>query len=177
MLMGFFYEQPTFSASAKTLFLPQMGQKKLQRFAEIETFPNVLIYPEGMPGKWHEFFKNNNPVTLELACGKGDYTLGLARMYPDQNFIGVDLKGNRIWRGAKTAIEEPLPNAESWQRDRSHLSQRWSLSRSFGRRIKKIARPPRAKLTCINEDCDPLRLTLQERRVVVRPSHAGTGAC
>lgn len=88
-----------------------MGQKKLQRFAEIETFPNVLIYPEGMPGKWNEFFKNDHPVTLELACGKGDYTLGLARMYPDQNFIGVDLKGNRIWRGAKTAMEEPLPNA------------------------------------------------------------------
>ncbi|RFS24022.1 tRNA (guanosine(46)-N7)-methyltransferase TrmB [Chitinophaga silvatica] len=87
-----------------------MGQKKLQRFAEIETFPNVLIYPEGMPGKWHEFFKNNHPITLELACGKGDYTLGLARTNPDQNFIGVDLKGNRIWRGAKTAIAEPLPN-------------------------------------------------------------------
>lgn len=88
-----------------------MGQKKLQRFAEIETFPNVLIYPEGMPGKWHTFFKNDNPLTLELACGKGDYTLGLARRFPDRNFLGVDLKGNRIWRGAKTALQEPLPNA------------------------------------------------------------------
>lgn len=109
--MGFFYEQPTFSASAKTLFLPQMGQKKLQRFAEIESFPNVLIYPEGMQGKWNEFFKNNHPVTLELACGKGDYTLGMARMFKDQNFIGVDLKGNRIWRGARTALDESLANA------------------------------------------------------------------
>lgn len=87
-----------------------MGQKKLQRFAEIETFPNVLIYPEGMPGRWAEFFKNNNPLTLELACGKGDYTLALARRFPGRNFLGVDLKGNRIWRGAKTALEEPLHN-------------------------------------------------------------------
>ncbi|NIG52172.1 tRNA (guanosine(46)-N7)-methyltransferase TrmB [Chitinophaga sp. Cy-1792] len=88
-----------------------MGQKKLQRFAEIETFPNVLIYPEGMQGKWHEFFHNNNPVVLELACGKGDYTVGMARIFPDKNVIGVDLKGNRIWRGAKTAIDEKLNNA------------------------------------------------------------------
>lgn len=87
-----------------------MGQNKLQRFAEIATFPNVLIYPEGMQGKWHHHFKNTHPVTLELACGKGDYTLGLARIFPDRNFIGVDLKGNRIWRGAKTALETPLPN-------------------------------------------------------------------
>jgi tRNA (guanine-N7-)-methyltransferase len=91
--------------------LHPMGQKKLQRFAEIETFPNVLIYPEGMPGRWGQFFKNDRPLTLELACGKGDYTLALARRYPERNFLGVDLKGNRIWRGAKTALEEPLPNA------------------------------------------------------------------
>ncbi|WP_143308182.1 tRNA (guanosine(46)-N7)-methyltransferase TrmB [Chitinophaga vietnamensis] len=88
-----------------------MGQKKLQRFAEIETFPNVLIYPEGMQGKWHEHFQNNHPLTLELACGKGDYTLGLARMFSNRNIIGVDLKGNRIWRGAKTALDEKLSNA------------------------------------------------------------------
>ncbi|KAA2245266.1 tRNA (guanosine(46)-N7)-methyltransferase TrmB [Chitinophaga agrisoli] len=87
-----------------------MGQKKLVRFAEIETFPNVLIYPEGMPGKWQSFFGNQHPLTLELACGKGDYTLALARRYPERNFLGVDLRGNRIWRGAKTALEEPLPN-------------------------------------------------------------------
>ncbi len=92
------------------VFLRPMGQKKLQRFAEIETFPNVLIYPEGMQGKWNEYFKNNHPVTLELACGKGDYTLGMGRLFKDQNFIGVDLKGNRIWRGAKTALDESLNN-------------------------------------------------------------------
>ena len=88
-----------------------MGHKKLIRFAEIETFPNVLIYPENMPGQWPAFFKNNNPLTLELACGKGDYTVGLARKYPERNFLGVDLKGNRIWRGAKTALDEHIDNA------------------------------------------------------------------
>lgn len=87
-----------------------MGQKKLQRFAEIETFPNVLIYPKGMPGTWSKQFGNSHPLTLELACGKGDYTLGLARLFPERNFMGVDLKGNRIWRGAKTALEENLAN-------------------------------------------------------------------
>jgi len=87
-----------------------MGQKKLQRFAEIETFPNVLIYPENMKGRWKEHFKNDHPLTLELACGKGDYTLGLARMFPDRNFMGVDLKGNRIWKGAKSALDEGLQN-------------------------------------------------------------------
>jgi tRNA (guanine-N7-)-methyltransferase len=87
-----------------------MGQKKLQRFAEIETFPNVLIYPQQMQGAWAKHFNNNHPLTLELACGKGDYTLGLARKYPEGNFLGVDLKGNRIWRGAKTALNEKLAN-------------------------------------------------------------------
>lgn len=85
-----------------------MGQKKLIRFNEIKTFKNVLEYPTDMPGRWSEFFGNNHPITLELACGKGEYTLGLARLYPNRNFIGIDLKGNRIWRGAKTALEEGL---------------------------------------------------------------------
>ena len=88
-----------------------MGHKKLVRFEAIKGFPNVLQYPEGMPGQWHGFFKNNNPVTLELACGKGEYTVGLARLYPQQNFIGVDLKGNRIYIGAKNCIAEGLTNA------------------------------------------------------------------
>ncbi|GGH81663.1 tRNA (guanine-N7-)-methyltransferase [Filimonas zeae] len=87
-----------------------MGQKKLIRFAEIKTFDNVLEYPEDMKGKWNEFFKNNHPITLELACGKGEYAVGLGRMYPRRNFIGVDVKGNRIWRGAKTALAEELTN-------------------------------------------------------------------
>lgn len=87
-----------------------MGQKKLIRFAEIETFPNVLQYPTQMQGKWNEYFKNENPITLELACGKGEYAVGLGRIFHQRNFIGVDLKGNRIWVGAKTALKENLTN-------------------------------------------------------------------
>lgn len=87
-----------------------MGFKKLERFAEVATFPNVLQLPQGMPGKWHEFFKNEQPITLELACGKGEYSVGLGRLYPQRNFIGVDLKGVRIWKGAKIALTEGLKN-------------------------------------------------------------------
>lgn len=87
-----------------------MGQKKLIRFAAIENFANVLQYPEGMPGNWHGVFKNNNPVTLELACGKGEYSVALGRENPDRNFIGVDIKGNRIYIGAKKALAEGLSN-------------------------------------------------------------------
>ena len=97
-----------------------MGSKnKLKRFRENETFHNVLqpkrtdlvdaIFP--FKGKWGaDFFKNSNPLVLELGCGKGEYTVGLAKRYPHKNFIGIDIKGARFWRGAKTAIEEQLPN-------------------------------------------------------------------
>ena len=87
-----------------------MGQKKLIRFAEIKTFENVLQYPEGMAGKWHTHFNNENPVVLELACGKGEYSIGLATLHPNKNLIGVDIKGNRIWVGAKRAIDAGLKN-------------------------------------------------------------------
>lgn len=87
-----------------------MGQKKLIRFAELETFCNVLQFPKDMAGKWGSFFGNNNPLTLELACGKGEYAVGLGQLYPDQNFIGVDLKGNRIWVGARKALQNNLLN-------------------------------------------------------------------
>lgn len=87
-----------------------MGQKKLVRFAEIKSFPNVLEYPEGMKGNWKNFFRNENDIVLELACGKGEYALGLAEMYPDKNFIGVDIKGNRIWKGARAALTMNLSN-------------------------------------------------------------------
>jgi tRNA (guanine-N7-)-methyltransferase len=87
-----------------------MGQKKLIRFEEIRQFPNVLEHPENMPGEWNAFFRNDCPVILELACGKGEYAVGLGEMYPGKNFIGVDIKGNRIWRGAKTALENKLGN-------------------------------------------------------------------
>lgn len=90
-----------------------MGKNKLKQFAEIETFDNVIQLDAGKPykGKWaNDYFKNNNPVVLELACGKGEYTINLARLFPDKNFIGIDYKGNRLWRGAKTAIEEGITN-------------------------------------------------------------------
>ncbi len=87
-----------------------MGQKKLLRFAAIKNFPNVLEYPKNMQGKWTAHFKNENPVVLELACGRGEYTVGLAELYKDNNFIGVDIKGNRIYIGAKKCMDEQNAN-------------------------------------------------------------------
>ena len=90
-----------------------MGKDKLRRFAEIDTFSNVFQMDAGKPfkGEWNAgVFKNANPVVLELACGKGEYTVNLAVLFPNKNFIGVDYKGNRIWRGAKTALEDGVNN-------------------------------------------------------------------
>ncbi|MBQ9670835.1 MAG: tRNA (guanosine(46)-N7)-methyltransferase TrmB [Prevotella sp.] len=96
-----------------------MGKGKLQKFAEMETFRNVFQYPysviENVPfemkGRWRdEYFHNQNPIVLELGCGKGEYTVGLARMFPNVNFIGVDIKGARMHKGAKEAISENLAN-------------------------------------------------------------------
>lgn len=87
-----------------------MPQKKLRRFAEIKTFRNVVEYPENMQGQWNLFFKNDHAIVLELACGKGEYATGLASLYPKKNFIGVDVKGNRIWVGAKFSLEKKLTN-------------------------------------------------------------------
>ena len=90
-----------------------MGKDKLRRFAEITAFDNVIELEDGkiLKGSWSENqFKNNNPIILELGCGKGEYTVNLAKLYPGINFIGIDYKGNRIWRGAKTALEENINN-------------------------------------------------------------------
>lgn len=90
-----------------------MGKDKLRRFAEISTFGNVVQLDAGKlyKGNWASaFFKNDNPVVLELACGKGEYTVNLGRLFPQKNFIGIDYKGNRIWRGAKTALEDGVSN-------------------------------------------------------------------
>ena len=97
-----------------------MGSKnKLKRFRENETFQNVVQPNRGelmtgefhLKGKWNEtFFKNNAPLVLELGCGKGEYSVGLAKKFPDKNFIGIDIKGARFWRGAKTAQEENMNN-------------------------------------------------------------------
>jgi tRNA (guanine-N7-)-methyltransferase len=94
-----------------SLLLLAMAQKKLFRFAQIKTFPNVLEHPEGMKGQWRKFFKNDHPVVLELACGRGEYTVALGNLFPGKNFIGIDIKGNRMYIGAKKAIDEGLSNA------------------------------------------------------------------
>ncbi len=88
-----------------------MGQNKLARFEAVKGFPNVLQYPEHMPGKWAAHFGNDHPITLELACGKGEYTVGLSALFPQRNFIGVDVKGNRIYVGAKKCLENQQSNA------------------------------------------------------------------
>ena len=87
-----------------------MGHKKLIRFAELETFSNVLQFPGNIKGRWSQFFNNSNPIVLELACGKGEYAVALASMYSHKNFIGVDIKGNRIWVGARKALQNELHN-------------------------------------------------------------------
>ena len=88
-----------------------MGQKKLQRFADIKNFSNVLEYPVAMQGKWNSFFKNDHPIVLELACGRGEYTVGLSALFSEKNFIGVDVKGNRMYIGAKKCLDAHIPNA------------------------------------------------------------------
>jgi tRNA (guanine-N7-)-methyltransferase len=87
-----------------------MGQKKLVRFAAIKEYPHVFEYPERMNGTWHEVFGNAHPLTLELACGKGEYAVGLGKMHPEKNYIGVDIKGNRIYIGAKQVLNQQLTN-------------------------------------------------------------------
>ncbi len=105
-----------------------MGQKKLIKFAAIKEYENVLEYPQNMQGKWAALFaeleqeeKNidtnalkintiSKPLVLELACGRGEYAVGLGRMFPAQNFVGIDIKGNRIWKGASIANKEGLKN-------------------------------------------------------------------
>lgn len=96
-----------------------MAKNKLAKFADMAIYGNVFQYTfetlkeEGFPlkGKWQTYFNNNNPVVLELGCGKGEYTVGLARKFPEKNFIGIDIKGARMWTGATQALEERLTNA------------------------------------------------------------------
>jgi len=84
-------------------------KRKLERFAEIETFDHVFEKGCDLKGNWNSnFFKNDHPLVLELGCGRGEYTIGLAKAFPEKNFIGIDIKGARLWRGAKTAKEEDM---------------------------------------------------------------------
>lgn len=96
-----------------------MSKGKLEKFAMLADYANCVepsmdearLGSIPLRGKWHkDFFKNDNPLTVELACGGGEYTVGMAEMYPDRNFIGIDIKGNRIWKGATKAIEKNLNN-------------------------------------------------------------------
>lgn len=96
-----------------------MGKGKLAKFADMEKYENVFQYPFSvieqvpfeMKGRWREdYFHNDNPIVLELGCGKGEYAVGLAKKYPDKNFIGVDIKGARMWTGATQALNEGLKN-------------------------------------------------------------------
>ncbi len=95
-----------------------MAKNKLQKFEELNIFQNTIQPPKkdllnddfNIKGQWNEEFKNSNPIILELGCGKGEYTINLAKKFPDRNYIGVDIKGSRIWKGAKFAIENELKN-------------------------------------------------------------------
>jgi len=92
-----------------------MGRKKLEHFAENLNNPHILevskpIYTQ-IKGQWQELqFKNSNPITLELACGRGEYSIGLGKIFAERNFIGIDIKGSRLWTGASIALAHPLPN-------------------------------------------------------------------
>ena len=88
-----------------------MGARKLIKFAEYNESPHSFDMNDETSGKWNAHFKNNHPIVLELACGKGDYTVNLAQMFPNKNFIGVDIKGSRMWRGCKTIAEKGITNA------------------------------------------------------------------
>ncbi len=97
-----------------------MGKNKLSKFAAMATYPNVFQYTFGtlqkesfpLKGKWRtDYFRNDNAIVLELGCGKGEYTVGLAQLFPEKNFIGIDIKGARMWSGAKQALSENLANA------------------------------------------------------------------
>ena len=96
-----------------------MGKGKLAKFADLATYPHVFEYPYSvvddvpfeLKGKWGEsFFKNDHPIVLELGCGRGEYTVGLGRLFPEKNFIGVDIKGARMWTGATESLREGMEN-------------------------------------------------------------------
>jgi tRNA (guanine-N7-)-methyltransferase len=109
-----------------------MPKRKMQRFAELETFGNVIQpklsdfigFDHIYKGKWAiDYFKNSHPIILELACGKGEYTVGLAEKYSEINFIGIDIKGERIWKGSKASIEKKLRNVAFIRSRIEYISQ------------------------------------------------------
>lgn len=109
-----------------------MGKNKTGRIEEVNRFPNVIQYVDfedehDLKGKWSsDEFGNGNPITLELACGKGEYSVDLAKKYPDRNFVGVDIKGPRIWVGAKEALDNSIPNVRFLRAFIDHLENYFS---------------------------------------------------
>lgn len=111
-----------------------MSKGKLEKFAEVSEFGNTLELTDFQDeqstkpkGRWNsDIFENDNPIVVELACGKGTYTLELARRNPDKNYIGIDIKGDRIWRGAKRALEEDLQNVRFMRMYIDHLEEYFS---------------------------------------------------
>lgn len=108
-----------------------MPKNKLKKFAELNSFSNVLqpqnihtgINPFQFKGKWGEsFFCNTNPIVLEIGCGKGEYTVGLGKAFPNKNFIGIDIKGDRIWNGAREALEQGLHNIAFLRTQAEHIN-------------------------------------------------------
>lgn len=116
---GSYKEGPDEFLFAGLYYLCSMGKNKLAKFDDMAAYPHVFQYPFGtlqekgfpMKGHWHDqFFKNDHPIVLELGCGKGEYTVGLGKLFPGKNFIGVDIKGARMWSGAKEALENKMNN-------------------------------------------------------------------
>ena len=124
-----------------------MGSKnKLKRFKDNDSFENVIqpsreevLQGFSLKGKWHSFFNNSNPIVLELGCGKGEYSVSLAEKFPEKNFIGIDIKGARIWKGAKRALESGFKNV-AFLRTRIEFIERYRLfhATSFDEYVSKM---------------------------------------
>lgn len=130
-----------------------MGKNKLQKFDDMNSFSHVFQFPFStlrekgfeMKGKWNsDFFKNNNPIVLELGCGKGEYAVGLARKYPEKNFIGVDIKGARMWTGAKDALKNGIANVAFLRTNIELITEFFAENRNF-RDLDYISRSPNEK--------------------------------
>ncbi len=101
-----------------------MSKPKLIKFEEYKQFPNTFdVEDTDNKGQWRNIFGNDNPIVIELACGKGDYTVGLARMNPEVNYIGIDIKSNRMWTGAKAALDEKLTNVRFLRTHIDHITE------------------------------------------------------
>ncbi len=101
-----------------------MSKPKLIKFEEYKQFPNTFdVEDTANKGQWRKIFGNDNPIVIELACGKGDYTVGLARMNPEVNYIGIDIKSNRMWTGAKAALDEKLTNVRFLRTHIDHITE------------------------------------------------------